>query len=229
MSPRTSDWKSQGETRTMSPTRTQTLLFSFPLILQRRSWPSWHFTMTRSKPSSLTAMPRTSLATGNCILPKSSSLITFLLPNSLQPSSRGGCHDRLGVRQENHVSLRLCLGACTWTQLWFATGHLAVASWTSNSCLFFIWRNPDDAADCSALWAFNVVADVNYLLFPLSLCCLCMFLFCFVFSVCNELESRICIFYNLWLCRLLGYTILFSPWLMDWKRVQLPGRREPTG
>ena len=82
MSPRTSDWKSQGETRTMSPTRTQTLLFSFPLILQRRSCPSWHFTMTRSKPRSLMAMPRTSLATGNCIFPKSSSLITFLLPNS---------------------------------------------------------------------------------------------------------------------------------------------------
>lgn len=81
MSPRVSAWKSQGETRTMSPTRTQTLLFSFPLILQRRSRPSWHFTITRSKPSSLTAMPRTSLATGKGIFPKSSSLITFLLPN----------------------------------------------------------------------------------------------------------------------------------------------------
>jgi len=113
MSPRESAWKSQGETRTMSPTRTQTLLFSFPLILQRRSWPSWHFTMTRSKPSSLTAMPRTSLATGKGIFPKSSSLMTFLLPNFLQPLSRDSCHDRRGFRQEDHVSLLLCLGACS--------------------------------------------------------------------------------------------------------------------
>jgi len=80
-SPRMSDWKSQGETRTTSPTRTQTLLFNFPRIRQRRSWPSWHFTMILSKPSIRTAIPNTSLATGNWMFPISSSLTIFLLPN----------------------------------------------------------------------------------------------------------------------------------------------------
>jgi hypothetical protein len=80
-SPRLSDWKSHGETRTMSPKRTQTLLFNFPRIRQRRSRPSWHFTMTRSKPSNLTAIPSTSLATGKWMFPIPSSLTIFLLPN----------------------------------------------------------------------------------------------------------------------------------------------------
>jgi len=80
-SPRVSDWKSHGETRTMSPTRIQTLLFNFPRIRQRRSCPSWHFTMILSKPSNLTAIPSTSLAAGKWMFPIPSSLMTFLLPN----------------------------------------------------------------------------------------------------------------------------------------------------
>jgi hypothetical protein len=67
----------------MSPTRIQTLLFIFPRIRQSRSWPSWHLTMILSKPSSLTAIPSTSLAAGMGILPMSSSLTTFLLPSYL--------------------------------------------------------------------------------------------------------------------------------------------------
>jgi len=83
ISPRTSDWKSQGETRTMSPKRIQTLLFIFPRIRQRRSWPSWHLTIIRSKPSNLMAIPNTSLAAGTGILPMSSSLTIFLLPKRI--------------------------------------------------------------------------------------------------------------------------------------------------
>ena len=92
MSPRASDWKSHGETSTMSPTRIHTRRFIFPRILQSLSCPSWHFTMILSKPSSLTAIPSTSLAAGIGILPMSSSLTTFFLPVALRSLFlSGGC------------------------------------------------------------------------------------------------------------------------------------------
>ena len=88
ISPRTSDWKSQGETKTMSPTRTQTLLFNLPRTLHNRSLPSSHFTMILSKPSIRTAMPSTSLATGNWIFPKLRSVTIFFYPFPLTSSPR---------------------------------------------------------------------------------------------------------------------------------------------
>ncbi len=84
MSPRFSNWKSQGETRTTSPFLIHALLFIFPRILQLRMWPSWHFTKILSKPNILSAVPRTSLPSGKIISLSSSSLITFLLPKQPQ-------------------------------------------------------------------------------------------------------------------------------------------------
>jgi hypothetical protein len=81
MSPRVSDWKSQGETNTMSPSRIHTRLFSLPRTLHNRSLPSWHLTIIRSKPSIFTATPSTSFLLGNNMFSKFSSLMTFLLPN----------------------------------------------------------------------------------------------------------------------------------------------------
>ena len=67
----------------MSPVRIHTRLFIFPLIRQRRSFPSWHFTRTRSKPNSRVATPSTSFATGRTKSLISSSLRTFFLPTVL--------------------------------------------------------------------------------------------------------------------------------------------------
>ncbi len=86
MSPRVSDWKSQGETRTTSPIRIHTRRFSLPLTLHNRSLPSWHLTRIRSKPSIFIAVPNTSLALGNTMFARLSSLITFLFPNSSPPN-----------------------------------------------------------------------------------------------------------------------------------------------
>ena len=82
-SPRLSDWKSQGETKTTSPSRIQTRRFILPRIRQSLSRPSWQRTRTRSNPKSLTAMPRTSLATGSTKSLIFSSLIIFFLPTRL--------------------------------------------------------------------------------------------------------------------------------------------------
>jgi hypothetical protein len=79
----------------------QTLLFNLPQILQRRSWPSCQFTKIRSNPSIVTAMPRTSFATGNTIFSISSSLMIFFLPKDLplilsiykkKPTSKRWCY-----------------------------------------------------------------------------------------------------------------------------------------
>jgi len=81
MSPRLSDWKSHGETRTMSLSA-----LSKPFFLTCRT----RVTLLtvhkiRSKRSIVTAMPRTSLATGNTIFSISSSLMIFFLPKVLFP------------------------------------------------------------------------------------------------------------------------------------------------
>jgi len=99
MSPRTSDWKSQGETKTMSPTRTQTLLFNLPRTLHNRSLPSSHFTIILSKPSIRTAMPSTSLAAGNWIFPKLLSLTTFRLPISSHVFPETGVAASVSIRK----------------------------------------------------------------------------------------------------------------------------------
>ena len=91
MSPLLSDWKSQGETRTTSPSLIHTLLFILPRILQRRSFPSWHFTKIRSNPNSFVAMPSTSLATGRTMDLSSSSLLTFFFPKRAPSGNRKDC------------------------------------------------------------------------------------------------------------------------------------------
>jgi len=80
MSPLLSFWKSQGETKTMSPSRIQTRRFSLPLIRQRRSLPSWHLTIIRSAPNIFIAIPRTSFDEGRTILSRLPSFVIFLLP-----------------------------------------------------------------------------------------------------------------------------------------------------
>jgi hypothetical protein len=80
MSPLVSVWKSHGETNTMSPSLIQTRLFSLPLILQRRSLPSWHLTMILSAPSIFTAMPKTSFCEGRIKLSRLLSFVTLCLP-----------------------------------------------------------------------------------------------------------------------------------------------------
>ena len=79
-SPRVSLWKSQGETTTMSLFRIQTRRFILPRIRHKRSLPSWHFTMMRSKPSSFTTTPKTSPCEGYTISLSCPSLRTFFLP-----------------------------------------------------------------------------------------------------------------------------------------------------
>lgn len=157
-SPRVSDWKSQGETRTMSPCLIQTLLFIFPRILQRRSWPSWHFTNSLSKPSSLAATPNTSVPTGNCIRPKSVSLTTFLLPIVISPLSRRNSFNQVSFHKKNHILLRLGFRARSWPKLWRTAAQLAMMSRASNSRFFTILRNPNYAAYSAALWTPHVVA-----------------------------------------------------------------------
>src|SRR5665647_762571 len=80
MSPLVSDWKSHGDTKTMSPSRIQTRLFSLPRTLHKRSLPSWHLTVILSAPSILTATPNTSFAEGRTMLSRLPSFVIFLLP-----------------------------------------------------------------------------------------------------------------------------------------------------
>src|SRR5665648_236852 len=80
MSPRVSAWKSHGDTKTMSPSRIQTRLFSLPRTRHNRSLPSWHLTMILSAPSILTAMPNTSKEEGKTIPSMLLSFVIFLLP-----------------------------------------------------------------------------------------------------------------------------------------------------
>ncbi len=82
MSPRLSLWKSQGETKTMSPSLIHTRLFNLPRTLHSRSLPSWHFTKILSNPSILIAVPKTSFSVGSNMCSRFSSFLTFLLPNS---------------------------------------------------------------------------------------------------------------------------------------------------
>jgi hypothetical protein len=89
MSPRVSDWKSHGETKTMSPSLIHTRLFNLPRILQRRSLPSWHLTKILSAPSIFTAMPSISFALGRIMFSRFPSFVTFLLPNFPNTKSFG--------------------------------------------------------------------------------------------------------------------------------------------
>ena len=80
MSPLVSDWKSHGETRTISPSLIQTRLFSLPRTLHMRSLPSWHLTVILSAPSILTATPSTSFEEGSTMLSRLPSFVIFRLP-----------------------------------------------------------------------------------------------------------------------------------------------------
>ena len=80
MSPRVSDWKSHGETKTTSPSLIHTRRFSLPRILHNRSLPSWHLTMIRSAPSIFTATPKMSPVDGRIIWSCFPSFVIFRLP-----------------------------------------------------------------------------------------------------------------------------------------------------
>jgi hypothetical protein len=74
------------------------------------------------------------------------------------------CH--FDIHQENHVFLRLTLGARGWTEPWNATADLIMMPWASDTYLSSILWDPDNMGHSAALWAFQLITHVNYRVVP---------------------------------------------------------------
>ena len=126
MSPRVSDWKSHGDTKTMSPSLIQTRLFSLPRTLHIRSLPSWHLTVILSAPSILTATPNTSFEEGKTMLSRLPSFVIFRLP-IFSPILACANYNQNSFEKKRIVGLTLPLKNSNLTSLKECSRYISIA------------------------------------------------------------------------------------------------------